>query len=100
MFEPFVIPWPVVPLNATYWSKLVSGLYPPGSTIRTWMYAYCNVEQPPRAKHCHGCDKCVLQFDHHCVWLGNCIGRGCHHDTTLDRSVNFTYLSASPTAIS
>ncbi|XP_022775465.1 protein S-acyltransferase 10-like isoform X3 [Durio zibethinus] len=39
---------------------------------------YCNVEQPPRAKHCHDCDKCVLQFDHHCVWLGTCIGQGNH----------------------
>ena len=34
--------------------------------------------QPPRAKHCHDCDKCVLQFDHHCVWLGTCIGQGNH----------------------
>ncbi|XP_004512238.1 protein S-acyltransferase 10 [Cicer arietinum] len=64
--------------NATYWSKLVSELYPIGSTIRTWTCTYCNVEQPPRAKHCHDCDKCVLQFDHHCVWLGNCIGQGNH----------------------
>ena len=64
--------------NATYWSKLVADLYPVGSTIRTWTCTYCNVEQPPRAKHCHDCDKCVLQFDHHCVWLGNCIGQGNH----------------------
>lgn len=34
--------------------------------------------QPPRTKHCHDCDKCVLQFDHHCVWLGTCIGQGNH----------------------
>ncbi|XP_020217815.1 protein S-acyltransferase 10 [Cajanus cajan] len=64
--------------NATSWSKLVADLYPFGSTIRTWTCTYCNVEQPPRAKHCHDCDKCVLQFDHHCVWLGNCIGQGNH----------------------
>ncbi|KAJ7944088.1 S-acyltransferase [Quillaja saponaria] len=64
--------------NSTSWSKLVADLYPPGTTIRTWTCTYCNVEQPPRAKHCHDCDKCVLQFDHHCVWLGNCIGQGNH----------------------
>ncbi|XP_027360768.1 protein S-acyltransferase 10 isoform X2 [Abrus precatorius] len=64
--------------NATSWSKLVAELYPYGTTIRTWTCTYCNVEQPPRAKHCHDCDKCVLQFDHHCVWLGNCIGQGNH----------------------
>ncbi|PNY04629.1 putative S-acyltransferase [Trifolium pratense] len=64
--------------NGTYWSKLVAELYPPGSAVRTWTCSYCSVEQPPRAKHCHDCDKCILQFDHHCVWLGNCIGQGNH----------------------
>uniref|UniRef100_A0A6N2LZ28 S-acyltransferase n=1 Tax=Salix viminalis TaxID=40686 RepID=A0A6N2LZ28_SALVM len=53
-------------------------MYPPGTSIRTLTCSYCNAEQPPRAKHCHDCDKCVLQFDHHCVWLGTCIGRGNH----------------------
>ncbi|KAI4314625.1 hypothetical protein L6164_027513 [Bauhinia variegata] len=60
------------------WSKLVLDLYSPGTAIRNWTCPYCNVEQPPRAKHCHDCDKCVLQFDHHCVWLGNCIGQNNH----------------------
>ncbi|KAL4313914.1 protein S-acyltransferase 10 isoform X1 [Arachis duranensis] len=64
--------------NTPTWSKLVADLYPMGTTIRTWTCSYCNVEQPPRSKHCHDCDKCVLQFDHHCVWLGNCIGQGNH----------------------
>eukprot|EP00249_Psilotum_nudum_P007496 c20604_g1_i2 orf=278-1066(+) len=38
----------------------------------------CNVWQPPRSKHCFDCDTCVLQFDHHCVWLGTCVGH-CNH---------------------
>ncbi|CAD6186320.1 unnamed protein product [Caenorhabditis auriculariae] len=25
-------------------------------------------------KHCRRCNFCVEQFDHHCVWLNNCIG--------------------------
>ncbi|XP_030941239.1 protein S-acyltransferase 10-like [Quercus lobata] len=64
--------------NSMSWSKLVMDMYPPGTSARTWTCSYCNVEQPPRAKHCHDCDKCVLQFDHHCVWLGTCIGQGNH----------------------
>ncbi|XP_021668833.1 protein S-acyltransferase 10 isoform X2 [Hevea brasiliensis] len=64
--------------NVTSWVKLVLGMYPPGTSVRTLTCSYCNVEQPPRAKHCHDCDKCVLQFDHHCVWLGTCIGWGNH----------------------
>lgn len=68
----------VVGSNTTPWSKLVMEMYLPGTFARTWTCTYCNVEQPPRAKHCHDCDKCVLQFDHHCVWLGTCIGQGNH----------------------
>ncbi|XP_050230318.1 protein S-acyltransferase 10 [Mercurialis annua] len=60
------------------WTKIVLDMYPPGTSIRTLTCSYCNVEQPPRAKHCHDCDKCILQFDHHCVWLGTCIGQGNH----------------------
>ncbi|XP_077220061.1 DHHC-type zinc finger family protein isoform X2 [Tasmannia lanceolata] len=64
--------------NTTSWVKLVMDMYPHGSSSRNWTCTYCNVVQPPRSKHCHDCDKCVLQFDHHCVWLGTCIGQGNH----------------------
>lgn len=46
------------------------------SLLHIWCITYL---QPPRAKHCHDCDKCVLKFDHHCVWLGTCIGQGNHY---------------------
>mmetsp|Transcript_30267 Transcript_30267/g.29924 ORF Transcript_30267/g.29924 Transcript_30267/m.29924 type:complete len:198 (-) Transcript_30267:296-889(-) len=34
----------------------------------------CTLEQPMRAKHCRDCGKCVALHDHHCPWLGICIG--------------------------
>ncbi|KAI4325782.1 hypothetical protein MLD38_031149 [Melastoma candidum] len=64
--------------DTTYWAKMVMDLYPPGTTLGACTCSYCNIEQPPRAKHCHDCDRCVLQFDHHCVWLGTCVGQQNH----------------------
>jgi hypothetical protein len=37
---------------------------------------FCNViREQPRTSHCYDCNACVLELDHHCPWMGQCVGK-------------------------
>jgi hypothetical protein len=36
----------------------------------------CAVHMPPGAEHCDDCNVCVAGWDHHCPWVGQCVGSG------------------------
>jgi len=38
----------------------------------------CKVIRTPRSRHCNICNACVERYDHHCVWLNNCVGIKTH----------------------
>lgn len=43
----------------------------------------CRCIRRPRSRHCNSCNHCVQEFDHHCIYLGCCIGRENRFDFLL-----------------
>ena len=35
----------------------------------------CSIKRPKKCQHCYFCDNCVEEFDHHCQYISNCVGK-------------------------
>ncbi|VAH51800.1 unnamed protein product [Triticum turgidum subsp. durum] len=45
-----------------------------GTVVKVKYYHTYMLHPPPRFSHCSIYNNCVERFDHHCPWVGQCIG--------------------------
>lgn len=55
----------------------------------------CQLLRPPRSFHCRRCDVCIELHDHHCGWIGSCIGA-----RNIQSFINFLIFTASHALLS
>ena len=65
----------VLGLTAGVWGNLIASDPTDTTSEGTKWCTHCNAFVNQRSRHCGRCQRCVVDLDHHCKWLNNCIGQ-------------------------
>ncbi|KAI0077000.1 zf-DHHC-domain-containing protein [Panus rudis PR-1116 ss-1] len=71
----------IQPLPDTSSQPMMYSRKPPTTPVLLPEYRYCYKDgfvKPLRAHHCRACGTCILKYDHHCPWVGQCVGARNH----------------------
>ena len=75
--EPGIIPrkYPSLKIR-DYNDKIIYGKVSQKPLIRIQRNCtICSIRRPKKCQHCFFCDNCIEEFDHHCQYVSNCIGK-------------------------
>jgi len=81
--DPGVIPRNPEPEDESARLPRSLGVIATGQQIELKFCYTCRIFRPPRCAHCSICNNCVELFDHHCGWVGTCIGKRNYRQYTL-----------------
>jgi palmitoyltransferase ZDHHC9/14/18 len=51
----------------------------------------CKIFRPPQTVHCKECNSCLRRMDHHCNWIGTCVGLRNYRHFLLFTFLLFSY---------
>jgi len=83
LVDPGVIPRNPEPEDESQRMPRSQGVVAAGQQIELKYCYTCRIFRPPRCAHCSICNNCVETFDHHCGWVGTCIGKRNYRQYTL-----------------
>ena len=63
----------------SYWKCCTTNSFVPHDAavqlVSSDMCSICRIGKAQRTHHCRKCKCCVLKMDHHCPWVGHCVGK-------------------------